>query len=342
MLCPLLFVLESTNVYGQNSSINWASIEDWIRMRCSLNPLETTVVEWSGPVYALQPQKQQEYLFDVYGRNLARCWWNETLDSYLFSSRELQYYLDKKTKQPMTKWTNPWTNETLTVEHTANDPVQFSVGKIGYTYDLFENGEMASFPSAINLFYENPLQNDDWSDEDKKIFLPYSHQKFYESTELFKFFVAKKELQNQNIDSAPMHFSWSRFSQFMPWMKTEQMPGSLLFTAEGGKVPANLESAPEWYQKEVSDENRIPIYANAPNCYENSTSITSWVYFGMYFDEYLKGERFPMPAVEEPKCKYDLVTEENRRSFKSMTTPSGANLAQFTFIFLSFLLTTIN
>ena len=304
-------------------SINYATIEEWIRMRCSLDPLATTVVEWSGPVYVLQPQTPQKYIFDVYGINLARCWWNATADSYYFSSRELQYYLDGDSKLPMDSWTNPWTNETVTVEHTANDPVQFNVGKYGYKYDVLSES-VASFPETINLFYENPLQCTDdpkyhnkrdicdLTEAEKDLYKPYSNQEFYESTEIFKFLVNEKDLKNENLDSANMHFTWSRFSQIMPWMKSEGLIGSMLFTTTGSKINSDLSTIPDWLKEEL---DRIPVYKSSPVCYEDSSSsVTSWVYFAQYYEEYLKGEKFPINA-EEPECLYDVVSENDRRVF---------------------------
>ena len=305
---------------------HYANIDEWIRMRCSLNPMEDTIVEWSGPVYALEPQQKQKYLFDVYGINLARCWWNRTEEQYYFSSRELQYYLDQD-KKPLKTWKNPWTNETLNVVHTANDPVQFAVGTVGYMYWLNGN-DQATFPSNINLFYENPLQCSEdpeyhnkhgdcqISESRRKKFLPYSHQEFYESTELFDFFVDESVMKDATVDSAPLHFSWSRFSQFMPWMKMEMTKGSLLFTAHGGKV--NFDTVPDWLKDEVS--NRIPIYRHSPRCYENANSVTSWTYFDLYYDEYLAGDQFPIGVTEEPACLLDEITQYDRRPVDEITS----------------------
>jgi hypothetical protein len=38
-------------------------------------------------------------------------------------TRELSYYLDPKTSEKLTHWTNPFTNEIVNVVHVANDPV---------------------------------------------------------------------------------------------------------------------------------------------------------------------------------------------------------------------------
>jgi len=278
---------------------------------------ESTIVAWQGPVYALQPQEPQKYMFDVYGINLARCWWNHTESQYYFSSRELQYYLGPD-DTPLNIWTNPWTNETLNVVHTANDPVQFAVGTADDIYYI--NGDnQATFEESINLYYENPLQctNDptyhqkscDLTVDEKIAYRPYSHQPMYESTELFKFFVDESAMKDPAIDSAPLHFAWTRISQFMPWMKVDEtIPGSLLFTAHGGKI--DYSQVPQWLKTEIED--RIPAYRHSPACFEAGSSVTSWTYFRKYFDEYQEGQQFPIPA-EVPVCEYDVVTEDSRR-----------------------------
>lgn len=287
--------------------------------------MEDTIVEWQGPVYTMEPQKKQKYLFDVYGINLARCWWNETEQSYLFSSRELQYYLGPD-GAPLRAWTNPWTNETVNVVHTANDPVQFSVGK-GENYESYYiNAEnQATFPSTINLFYENPLhctENPEYhkpdceiSSERRQKFAPYSHQEMYESTEIFYFFVEESAMKDKSLDSAPLHFSWTRFSEFMPWMKMGSTKGSLLFTAHGGKV--NFDSVPVWLKDEI--EHRIPVYRHSPSCYEAGHSVTSWTYFGQYYDEYIENEQFPIPVSNEPTCQSERISDKDRRSSSTRT-----------------------
>lgn len=74
----------------------------------TLKKSEETILSWTGMSYALEPQKQQEELFGLFGINLARCWYDEEKNGWQFTSRELQYYLDPKTNKPMYKYDNPW------------------------------------------------------------------------------------------------------------------------------------------------------------------------------------------------------------------------------------------
>ena len=83
-----------------------ASRKDFARMRCGTEKSVETIVSWNGEVFSLEPQKKQQKLFNIFGINLARCWQNASAGGWQFTSRELQYYLDKDTNLPLYRWDN--------------------------------------------------------------------------------------------------------------------------------------------------------------------------------------------------------------------------------------------
>ena len=94
------------------------TIEDFMRLRCGTGG-QTAIMEFSGTTYSNIPQEKQRPLFGLSGMNVARCFQDDSGDWWL-SSREIMYYTDLETGQPIHRWHNPWTNETLPVVHVAN------------------------------------------------------------------------------------------------------------------------------------------------------------------------------------------------------------------------------
>lgn len=184
--------------------------------------------------------------------------------------------------------TDPRSNRLLV---QANDPVQFSMGNSSTDADVTVDDQVV-VTQTVNLFYPNPLA-------DNASFASYSPQKMYEGSELFKFFVPQSEVRNPAITSAPgLHFTWSRISQWLPFMQMSNRPGSMLFTANGHKVAFG--DLPDWLQTDIT--SRLPLYRHAPRCMLALEDSTSWSYFGKHFDAYLAGDQFPVPVSQLPPC----------------------------------------
>lgn len=176
--------------------------------------------------------------------------------------------------------------------HTANDPVQFVVGEGDSPY-IIQGGYYATFDNTVNLFYPNPLYND-------TALRPYADYKYYEGSELFKFFAPLQEVQDPKASYAPtLHFSWTRISQWLPFMKMNGRPGSMMFTASGSRT--TFEELPQWLQDDIN--NRIPLYRHAPRCMLDLPDSTSWTYFKDHFESYLRGDQFPVPVSKKPPCQ---------------------------------------
>jgi hypothetical protein len=264
-------------------------VQDFVRMRCSLDSSEDVFMQFSGNVFSEIPQQKQKLLFKTLGMNIARC--IEQKDgSYVLTSRELLYYLDPITGEKLLNWTNPWTNETLNVVHVANDPVQ-SVLTPG-AYEFHEDASTAIMAEDIPLFYPNPLANN-------ASFAPYSPFTWYQAAEYFHFEVATNLLQNRSISNIPwVHLAWFRTSQFLPFMKMGTSAGSLSFSSYGSKLQ-NVEQLDPLLQRELRD--RVPLFAHAPPCLLVGPSVSSWTYFEDNFESYLLNEEFPIPVSRESR-----------------------------------------
>ncbi|MBC8120280.1 MAG: DUF1838 domain-containing protein [Gemmatimonadaceae bacterium] len=260
--------------------------KDFARVRCSLDS-QDTFFTWSGSIYSFVPGEAQRRLFTLEAMSVARCLPNPD-GSWTLTSRELSYYLDPSSGRPLFTWRNPWTEEVVPVVHVANSPVQ---NTLTGSFVATATGRDWSFPVDVPLTYPNPLSVD-------PRYIPYSSGPLYQAGEFFKFFVNQQELQDSSSGLAQVDLGWVRSGPWLPWMKMGTRPGSLVYTAQGSKVQS-FEDLPELLKEEINA--RLPLYRSAPLCRLAAPNATSWNYFIRYFDAYLRAERFPIPAADDPQ-----------------------------------------
>lgn len=258
--------------------------KDWVKVRSSLDGTQTFLA-WTGSIYAFVPDEPKKRLFKIVGMNVSRCI-ADSDSSWNFTSRELTYYLDPNTDEILHKWENPWTGETLTVVHVANNPVE---GRFKGSFPAYVNGDLTTFVFDLFSNYPNPLAED-------PRFIDYSPNPTYQAVELFKITVPTADLLNPDTPSVSQLFlAWDRIGPWVPWMKMGNRAGHLIYSASGLKVNS-FTDLPQLLQDEIN--TRIPLFKNAPKA-PLDEDMTSWTYFQNQFEAYLAGERFPIPEPEE-------------------------------------------
>lgn len=265
-------------------SVQELDVKYFVKVRCSTDAKQTFLT-WTGTIYSFVPEEPRKRLFKILGMNVGRCIPNQD-GSWEFTSRELTYYLDPSTGEILRTWENPWTGETVPVIHVANKLVQ---GHLKGTYPAEVKGDLTTL--VFNLFpsYPNPLN------EEK--FAEYSPNPTYQAAELFKFIVPTQELYNpETVSIAQPIISWDRIGPWLPWMKMGNKPGHLIYSAWGSKVES-FTDLPQLLQDEMN--TRVPLYKNAPESSQDDEDFTSWTYFKEHFEEYLRGDVFPVPESEE-------------------------------------------
>jgi hypothetical protein len=136
-------------------------VQQWIKTRASLDAKESNFLSWTGNIYSFIPGEKRQLLFKIVGMSVSRCITTGE-GSWDFTSRELTYYLNPETKEILHKWENPWTQETVTVMHVANSPVQ---GKFKGQLPVQLDGEKTNFVFDIFPNYPNPLaENPEFAD----------------------------------------------------------------------------------------------------------------------------------------------------------------------------------
>lgn len=260
--------------------------QHWVKTRSSLDPTHSNFLTWTGSIYAMIPGEKKKLLFKMVGVSVSRCIPTED-GGWDFTSRELTYYLHPETGEVLQQWENPWTGETLTVMHVANNPVQ---GYFKGTFPAQVYEDSTTFVFDIFTTYPNPLADD-------PKFADYSPNPIYQAAELFKITVPTEDLLNPEVLSvSKLQLCWDRIGPWVPWMKMGDRPGQLIYSAFGCKVDS-LDDLDPLLQDEIN--TRVPLYKKAPPAYLEGEDSTSWLYFQKHFEAYLAGERFPLPQPED-------------------------------------------
>lgn len=257
------------------------TVEDFVKIRCDTTG-KSTYFTWSGTIFNYMPQKKPELIFKFIGFNVARCTKSQD-GSWQLLTRELSYYLDPETDEKLNFWQNPYTGEKLNVIHVSNDPVNSKLSAVRIEKVSDSTGAIISdFP----LFYPNPLYGNETFSEYGGL------DRFYEAGEFFKFYFNFNELQNSKENVENVTIAWNRIGPYVPWMKMGNIKGQLVYSTFG-KKDVNLDNLPKWLRDDVYI--RLPLYIEAPITNEKPNE-TAFTYFKKYFDEYIRGEQFPLPA----------------------------------------------
>lgn len=229
---------------------------------------------WHGRAYSRRQGERDRLLFHVEGMNTRACAAANDPDrgqGYRMVSRELLIYRDPATGEALATWDNPWTGETVSVLHVANDPVNFAAYEIDRTGNpyrwtgLVTEGKWRQ-STTVPLFYPNPLGGD---------FQPEVGGT-YHATEMFNFMGDAADLLDPDTDSARAHVGWSRMSDWLPWMKMGGREGAIYMHTAGLKL-SSWDALPASMKAEI--EAHYPAYREPPPVDDDRPNVTSWIYY---------------------------------------------------------------
>jgi hypothetical protein len=270
----LLFITVTTGfcIDLTDSTVNFDS---FMRTRGDLSG-EVVVFYWTGSIYSFVPGQRSSYLFEADGYNISRL--QEQENGQMLLSREVFVYRDPETGEILDEWLNPFTGDTVMVVPVWNDPVNSFMPRsdgdwqFEMPYTLLADGRV-SWNLDILLAYPSPLPADSFPE--------FSASNLYQGAELFHFFVSMEDLENESLTSVPTQISWTRFGQWLPWMRMGDRPGYLIYHCAGYKLPGGFDSLPDDLKQLVLETN--PEFADAPSERETPNE-TSWTYFRHLLD----------------------------------------------------------
>ncbi len=267
-----------TTETNQSLNLDLDKPEDNLKAFLKVRASETgeDVVFWaSGMVHAFIPGERDQPILGFEMFNIAKIVPIEGQENaFDFLSREIVIYSDPKTGEIIDEWKNPWTEETVEVMHVFNDPVNWKYqlegrfGPWGVPYTKLPGTDKVVFNNDIFLYYPSPLPKAEYPKN--------SRSDMYEAGELFQFYASMDDINNPDLPTVPVDISWSRVSDFLPWMEMSDRPGYLVYHTRGNKIPNGYDGLPQHVKDFVAE--RSPEYATAPSEY-TSPNETSWTYF---------------------------------------------------------------
>lgn len=249
----------------------WSSIEQLTALakaRASTDGRAMTMW-WVGDLYSWGPGETNKHLFGFEGLNVARA---VSVDGgYELLARETAFYLDPRSREILSSWDNPMTEQSVDVVHVWNDPVNqrwMLEGPRGpFRIPMTQLGQRVCFNMDIPLAYPSPLPVADYPEN--------SADDTYRALELFQFYAPIDELLDEATTSASCELSWMRMSPWLPWMRMGDRPGGLVFHCRGYKLDS-YEQVPGRTRDYIAAHH--PEYASAPQHWSEPNE-TSWTYF---------------------------------------------------------------
>ncbi len=137
---------------------------------------------------------------------------------------------------------NPLTNEDVRVVHAINDPFNYTISETLILVPEDFRGDRSNLPKIplifpwremdsetlvlgtdMHLNYPNPLQPDKWPRE--------SAGPKAQVSEMMRYFVKRKDLENPTLTAVPYVGTWHRISPWLPWLLMGQTPGHCVYTS---------------------------------------------------------------------------------------------------------------
>lgn len=250
------------------------NLNAFIKTRAALDGSET-VFWWGGEIRSMIPEETSRLLFGFEGFNIARAVPVE--NGYRLLTREMSVYKSPETGNILESWDNPFTGHPVQVVSVWNDPVNTPIELtspfVTFPLPVAELGDHIGWNLDVYLTYPSPLSRAEYPD--------YAQSDLYQGAELFQFFAKRSDLEDPSITNAPGHISWTRISQWLPWMGMGQRAGNLVYRCAGYKLENGIDDLPGHLRRYV--EQTQPKFLSAPDHW-TAPNETSWTYFKKLVD----------------------------------------------------------
>jgi len=217
--------------------------------------------------------------------------------SYQRMTKETILYADPTTGAMLDEWDNPYTGERVKVVDVANDPYNWIIastvqppampglvttgqavpGGKPYLLDWTDfSDDTIIMRRDGHAYYPNRLDPATWPRE--------SAGKMIQTSELFRYYIKRSDLEDPAKTHVPANGSWVRIQPWLPWMLMGQAPGHVLYDGVFGSYRDT-----KYYPEAVLERirSRYPQYMTAP---------TTW--YGPNYSslEHYAREQKPAPA----------------------------------------------
>jgi hypothetical protein len=245
------------------------ALDALVKMRGDLTGAEVAWY-WSGGIWGMVPGEGNRKLFAYNGFSAARF---EAVDEgYRMLNRETGVYRDPATGAILGSWLNPYLRREVEVLHRLNDHVnveirregRFSIAMVPATI----MGDDVFWSLDMFFFRPSPISRADYP-------LNVQHD-MYQGAELTLYHARREDIENPELTNAPGRVTFSRISQWEPFMEMGNRPGQLIFHAAGKKLPggaAELEEIDPGMHAWIVNGHRE--YLKAPKVWQHGT-MSQW------------------------------------------------------------------
>ena len=256
----------------------------WSRIQADMNPENQKFSDVRGVILGVKPGEAVKELcgFEAFLATRLLPWEDDTIRRV---NKEVIFYTDARTGDIIDTWENPWTGEVVDVVQVANDPFNYTISdnlilapedfksadpekskprKIPLIFPWKQFGaDTLSLSTDMHLYYPNSL--------DPNKFVRESSGPMVQVTEMMRYNVSKKDLENPDLTTVPYSGTWVRVTPWLPWMLMGQTPGHVLYNGSmvGGSTtdiisPQALEYAKEHYPQflEAPTEDYGPSHSS--------------------------------------------------------------------------------
>ena len=243
-----------------------------VKMRADLRGAESSWY-WTGTVWSMVPGEGNRRLFDYNGFSAAR--FEKIEDGYRMLNREIGVYRDIATGEILKRWLNPHLGREVQVMHRLNDHVNAELlthGRFGIAgIPTTIMGDDVWWRLDLFFFRPSPISREEYP-------LNVQHD-MYQGAELTMYHARLSDIQDTKRTSVPADVSFSRISQWEPFMEMGNRPGHLVFHTAGKKLmagPEELASVNPSFFRHIADHH--PAYLRAPEKWQPGT-VSQWEAF---------------------------------------------------------------
>lgn len=217
----------------------------WARIHADMDPQKQRISHCSGTIIAVRPGEALKPFLGFQTFLVTRLLPLPDGNIRRLNKEVIFYTSLTRTGQPggiIEEFANPFTGETNRVVHVWNDPFNYTISDTLILAPEDFSGDRSKLPKIPLLFpwqeldadtlvlstdmhlnYPNPLQPERWPRE--------SSGPMAQVTEMMRYFVRRRDLENPGLTAVPYHGTWHRVSPWLPWMLMGTTPGHCLYAS---------------------------------------------------------------------------------------------------------------